>query len=242
MKKRTIVADSPSRPEPARRQLRDSRRSRWSGREFVIGAAADCAVAAGGRAGDRVRGSVECRQVERDQCARAQHPARVREPHAGAHAADQFLRVARRRAASPTCRATAMRRCRRRLKQAWQDFLWQYVTTRDDAGGAGRRRRRAAWRAPTRRRAALGIRPVGTRPVLVLATKVDKLNLAERRDAVAAIRARACGALLGDARGQRAGVLRDERALGVEEADAVIARGCPHDRRSATASLRHAPE
>jgi len=74
----------------------------------------------------------------------------------------------------------------RALKQSWQDFLWQYVTQRDTLVGL-----------VIMIDARHGVRPPDLelldafvssgRPVLVLATKCDKLNTAERRKAVRAI-------------------------------------------------------
>ena len=72
------------------------------------------------------------------------------------------------------------------IKEAWQEFLWNYVTTRDTLIGLV---------LIVDARHALkqqdfdvlgGFLPSG-RPVLVLATKADKLNQSGRRAAIAAI-------------------------------------------------------
>jgi GTP-binding protein len=75
----------------------------------------------------------------------------------------------------------------RATKQAWQEFLWTYVTTRDTLIGLvvvvdARHGLRAADIDLLE-----AFVPSG-RPLLVLATKVDKLNQQERRAAVAGIR------------------------------------------------------
>jgi len=75
----------------------------------------------------------------------------------------------------------------RDVKREWQDFLWEYLTTRDTLVGL-------VLVADARH----GLKPLdftvldvfvpSARPVLVLATKSDKLNQAEQRRAVADIR------------------------------------------------------
>ncbi len=75
------------------------------------------------------------------------------------------------------------------VKDAWQDFLWGYVTTRPTLVALvlmidARRGIVALDEALLE-----GFLPSG-RPVLLLATKVDKLNANERRQALAAIDAR----------------------------------------------------
>ena len=74
------------------------------------------------------------------------------------------------------------------LKRSWQDFLWSYVTTRSPLIGL-------VLIVDARH----GLRPLDLdlldafmpsgRPVVVLATKIDKLNVAKGRDAIAGIRA-----------------------------------------------------
>src|SRR6478609_6907782 len=73
------------------------------------------------------------------------------------------------------------------LKRAWQDFLWSYVTSRSTLIGLVLIvDARHGLKAQDRDLLAVFL-PSG-RPVLILATKVDKLNVAERRRAVADIR------------------------------------------------------
>ena len=75
----------------------------------------------------------------------------------------------------------------RALKKSWQDFLWSYVTTRTTLIGlvliVDARHGLKALDLDL----LAAFLPSG-RPVLILATKIDKLNVAERRRAVAEIR------------------------------------------------------
>ncbi|MEO6928035.1 MAG: ribosome biogenesis GTP-binding protein YihA/YsxC, partial [Casimicrobiaceae bacterium] len=75
------------------------------------------------------------------------------------------------------------------IKEIWQDFLWGYVTTRPTLVGLvamvdSRRGLKDSDEALLQ-----GFLPSG-RPLLLLATKVDKLTATERRAALAGIRAR----------------------------------------------------
>ena len=74
------------------------------------------------------------------------------------------------------------------LKRSWQDFLWSYVTTRSTLVGlvliVDARHGVKALDADL-----LATYLPSGRPVLVLATKIDKLNVAKGRDAIASIRA-----------------------------------------------------
>jgi GTP-binding protein len=111
------------------------------------------------------------------------------------------------------------------LKREWQTFLRDYVTTRstqiglvliDDASHG----------IKVADEQLLAAFSASARPVLVLATKADKLNLAERRGAVAAIRK-----FLADARlDERLDVIAfsSTAPLGVSEADAVLQSWLPH--------------
>ena len=106
-------------------------------------------------------------------------------------------------------------------KRAWQDLLWTYVTSRSTLIGL-------VLIVDARH----GLKPLdlelldaflpSARPVLILATKSDKLNVAERRRAVAGIRA-----TLVETFGERAsqvgviGFSATSRA-GVEDADRVL--------------------
>jgi GTP-binding protein len=72
------------------------------------------------------------------------------------------------------------------LKREWQSFLWDYVITRATLVGLvlvvdARHGLKALDREL--------ITAFGARPILLLATKADKLNLAERRASVASLRA-----------------------------------------------------
>ena len=107
------------------------------------------------------------------------------------------------------------------VKRTWQDFLWEYVSTRStlvglvlvvDARHGLKELDRALLDA---------FLPSG-RPVLVLATKSDKLNNAERRDSVRAIEAEL--ARTWPAQGANAKVIAFSATsrAGVEAADVVL--------------------
>jgi GTP-binding protein len=109
----------------------------------------------------------------------------------------------------------------RALKEGWQDFLWRYVTTRDTLIGLvlivdARHGLRAL-----DRELLAGFVPSG-RPLLVLATKVDKLN-ASARGAAALTIARQLRDEFGEC-GDAARVIAFSAASGegVPEADAVL--------------------
>ena len=111
----------------------------------------------------------------------------------------------------------------RAQKRAWQDLLWTYVTSRSTLVGlvliVDARHGLKALDLPL-----LDAFLPSARPVLILATKSDKLNLAERRRAVADIRAS-----LARTFGERAtqvsviGFSATSRE-GVEDADRTLAR------------------
>lgn len=110
------------------------------------------------------------------------------------------------------------------LKREWQTFLWDYVLTRDTLVGL-------VLVVDARH----GLKPLdaelvqafgaSSRPILILATKSDKLNVAERRDAAAAIRTAVASLGAGPAIDVVAfsATSRD----GVLEADRVIAAWLP---------------
>ncbi len=109
----------------------------------------------------------------------------------------------------------------RALKQGWQDFLWVYVTTRTTLIGLvlvvdARQRLK-----PLDMELLSGFVPSG-RPVLVLATKADKLNQAERRAAVTGIDAQLRDAFPNHAKGVRVIAFSASSRHGVDEADAAI--------------------
>ncbi|HEY3531841.1 MAG TPA: ribosome biogenesis GTP-binding protein YihA/YsxC, partial [Casimicrobiaceae bacterium] len=73
------------------------------------------------------------------------------------------------------------------LKRSWQNFLWSYVTTRSPLIGLVLIVDARHSLKPLDFDLLDAFIPSG-RPVLVLATKIDKLNVAEGRNAVATIR------------------------------------------------------
>jgi GTP-binding protein len=111
----------------------------------------------------------------------------------------------------------------RALKRSWQDFLWSYVTTRSTLVGL-------VLIVDARH----GLKSLDTdlleaflpsgRPVLILATKIDKLNVAERRRAVADIRAALAQRFGERARTVSATGFSATSRQGVEDADRTIAQ------------------
>ena len=109
----------------------------------------------------------------------------------------------------------------RDIKREWQKSLWDYVTTRSTLVGLVLVLDARHGLKPLDLALLDGFLPSG-RPVLILATKSDKLNVAERRDAVAAIRADV------DLRSPTAAAVTvlafsAPTRVGVEQADAVLA-------------------
>jgi GTP-binding protein len=109
----------------------------------------------------------------------------------------------------------------RALKQGWQDFLWRYVTTRTTLIGLvlvvdARHRLK-----PLDLELLDGFLTSG-RPVLILATKADKLNQAERRAAVTGIQAQLADAFRGRANDVRVIAFSASSRQGVDEADAAL--------------------
>ena len=111
------------------------------------------------------------------------------------------------------------------LKREWQTFLWDYVTTRSTLVGLVLivDARHGIKASDGQLLAAFA---TSARPVLVLATKADKLNVAERRSAVAAIRA-----ALRDLGLERVHAIAFSATtpLGIAEADAVLQSWLPDD-------------
>ena len=112
----------------------------------------------------------------------------------------------------------------RALKEGWQEFLWQYVTSRTTLIGLvvvvdARHRLK-----PLDFELLGGFVPSG-RPVLILATKADKLGKEAQREALAAI----VGAVGGRYRGGNVIVqlFSATTRQGVEEAEATIASWVP---------------
>jgi len=111
----------------------------------------------------------------------------------------------------------------REIKKSWQDFLWEYVSSRDTLAGLVliidcRHGLKELDVALLERFVPSG------RPVLILATKSDKLNVADKRKAVAGIRAQLKALHPGHA--ERIDVLTFSatRRLGIEAADAILAK------------------
>jgi len=111
----------------------------------------------------------------------------------------------------------------RALKQAWQDFLWTYVTTRTTLVGLVLIVDARHGLKPLDLDLLAAFVPSG-RPVLILATKSDKLNQAERRGAVAAIREALRTAFPAHVQSVTVIGFSATSRLGLEEADAVLAR------------------
>jgi GTP-binding protein len=110
----------------------------------------------------------------------------------------------------------------RALKEGWQAFLWQYVTTRSTLIALVLVVDSRLGLKPLDLELLAGFLPSG-RPVLILATKADKLNQAERRAAVADIEARLRQAFADHADAVRVVPFSATSRQGVEDADAMLA-------------------
>ena len=110
----------------------------------------------------------------------------------------------------------------RALKKDWQDFLWTYVTTRTSLVGLVLVVDARHGLRTMDEQLLGGFLPSG-RPVLILATKVDKLNQAERRAAVASIERRLREVSPGQASAVGVIPFSVPSRLGIEAADAAIA-------------------
>jgi len=109
----------------------------------------------------------------------------------------------------------------RDVKREWQDFLWEYLTTRDTLVGL-------VLVADARH----GLKPLdftvldvfvpSARPVLVLATKSDKLNQSEQRRAVASIRDQLAARYPAQAHAIAVVGFSATRRIGVMAADRVL--------------------
>ncbi len=108
------------------------------------------------------------------------------------------------------------------VKRTWQEFLWEYVSTRSTLVGL-------VLVVDARRglkdldRVLLDAFLPSGRPVLVLATKSDKLNNAERRDAVRTIEAQVAQGWPGQTGNVRVIAFSATSRAGVEAADATLA-------------------
>jgi GTP-binding protein len=109
----------------------------------------------------------------------------------------------------------------RALKQGWQEFLWIYVTTRTTLIGLVLVVDARHQLKSLDMELLGGFLPSG-RPVLILATKADKLNQTERRAAVTGIEAQLRGAFPDHAQRVRVVAFSASSRQGVDEADAAI--------------------
>jgi len=111
----------------------------------------------------------------------------------------------------------------RDVKASWQSFLWDYVTTRDTLVGLVLVVDARHGMKPLDFMLLERFVPSG-RPVLVLATKSDKLNVAERRQAVTTVRGQFEHAF--GPRGDALTVIpfSATQRFGVMEADTTLAR------------------
>lgn len=113
----------------------------------------------------------------------------------------------------------------RDLKREWQQSLWDYVTTRGTLVGLVLVVDARHGLKPLDFALLDGFVPSG-RPVMILATKSDKLGLVQRRDALAAIRADFALHYPGLATACVVAFSAATR-LGVEAADAVVTEWLP---------------
>jgi len=111
----------------------------------------------------------------------------------------------------------------RALKEAWQEFLWAYVTTRSTLVGLVVVVDARHGLKPLDMDVLAAFVPSG-RPLLVLATKSDKLNQAERRGAVRAIETLLRDAFAAHAQAATVVSFSATARQGVDEANAVLAR------------------
>jgi GTP-binding protein len=108
------------------------------------------------------------------------------------------------------------------LKREWQTFLWDYVLTRSTLIGLVLVVDARAGLKDLDRELVAAFAP-SARPILVLATKADKLNTSERRSAVAALRDDLAGAGGNIEVVTFSAVSRE----GVAEADRILAQWLP---------------
>jgi len=112
------------------------------------------------------------------------------------------------------------------LKRDWQEFLWRYLTTRDNLVAlvllVDARRGLTDYDA-----AVLAAFVPSGRPVLLLATKADKLGTAAQREALATIVEQLQGVLPIGAANVTAQLFSAATRLGVAQADATIAAWLP---------------
>ena len=109
----------------------------------------------------------------------------------------------------------------RSLKREWQALLWHYITNRTTLIGLVVVVDARHGMTDLDYALLEGFVPSG-RPILVLATKADKLNVAARRDAIAAIRRGVDERFGAQAQGVTVQLFSAMSRAGVEVADAVI--------------------
>ena len=110
----------------------------------------------------------------------------------------------------------------RDVKRSWQDFLWDYVSTRSTLVGLVLVSDARHGLKELDLALLDAFLPSG-RPVLVLATKSDKLNQSEQRKAVAAIRSTVAARYPAQAPAVTVLTFSATRRIGLLEADAVLA-------------------
>jgi len=108
------------------------------------------------------------------------------------------------------------------LKEGWQEFLWTYITTRSTLVGLVLVVDARHGLKPLDGELLAGYLSSG-RPLLILATKADKLNQAERRAAVVDIERQLREAFPGQAQLARVVAFSATSRQGVDDADATIA-------------------
>lgn len=219
MKKRAIVADS---PKAAQANAASRAPGPLEGATFVIGAASvaqlpppgvpEIAFAGRSNAGKSSAINALARQTRLAYASRT--PGRTREIN--------FFRL-RSGALIADLPGYGYAAVPRALKEAWQEFLWTYVTTRSTLIGL-----------VVVVDARHGLKPLDMdvlapfmasgRPLLVLATKSDKLNQADRRAAVRAIEAQLGAAFAVHANTATVVAFSATSREGVEAADTVLAR------------------
>jgi len=218
MKKRAIVAES---PKAAQASAAPRAPGPLEGATFVIGAASaaqlpppgvpEIAFAGRSNAGKSSAINALARQTRLAYASRT--PGRTREIN--------FFRL-RSGALIADLPGYGYAAVPRALKEAWQEFLWTYVTTRSTLIGL-----------VVVVDARHGLKPLDMdvlavfmasgRPLLVLATKSDKLNQAHRRAAVRAIEAQLGAAFAVHANTATVVAFSATSRQGVEAADMVLA-------------------
>ena len=111
----------------------------------------------------------------------------------------------------------------RAVKESWQEFLWTYVATRSTLIGLVLVVDSRHGLKPLDVDVLRAFLPSG-RPALILATKIDKLNQADRRRAVRSIREAMQTWFPVHAPAATVIGFSASSKLGVEEADAVLAK------------------